>query len=58
MEAITGAGFPARDYPACAEHARRMEGRPATQRALAREAELERQLASEGLTFRPPVPPV
>ena len=55
---ITGAGFPARDYPACAEHACRMEARPATQRALAREAALERQLASEGLTFWPPDPPV
>ncbi|MBL8551774.1 MAG: glutathione S-transferase family protein [Hyphomonadaceae bacterium] len=54
---VTGAGFPAQHYPACADHARRMAQRPAVQRALAREAEMERQLESEGLAFRPPDPP-
>lgn len=50
---ITGAGFPARDHPEWADHAARMETRPAVQRALQREAEMEAQLQAEGLVFRP-----
>jgi glutathione S-transferase len=36
------------------DHARRMEQRPAVQRALAREKAAEAQLESEGLNFKPP----
>lgn len=36
------------------DHARRMEQRPAVQRALAREAAAEAQLEAEGLGFKPP----
>ncbi|GAB4274311.1 MAG: glutathione S-transferase family protein [Pararhodobacter sp.] len=50
---ITGAGFPAGDHPAWADHAARMEARPAVRRALQREAEMEAQLEAEGLAFRP-----
>ncbi|MCA0871513.1 glutathione S-transferase family protein [Seohaeicola saemankumensis] len=50
---ITGAGFPADDHPAWAAHAARMETRPAVQRALQREAEMQAQLETEGLVFRP-----
>lgn len=50
---ITGAGFPAADFPAWAAHAERMEARPAVQRALAREAEMQAQLEAEGLAFVP-----
>lgn len=50
---ITGAGFPDGDFPAWAEHAARMETRPAVQRALAQEAALQAQLEAEGLVFRP-----
>ena len=50
---ITGAGFPAEDYPVWAAHAARMEKRPAVQRALAQEAEMTAQLEAEGLAFTP-----
>ncbi|WP_428925893.1 glutathione S-transferase family protein [Marinibacterium sp. SX1] len=50
---ITGAGFPAEDYPTWAAHAARMETRPAVARALAREADMTAQLEREGLAFRP-----
>jgi len=50
---ITGAGFPAEAFPAWADHARRLEERPAVQRALKREAAMQATLEKEGLTFRP-----
>jgi glutathione S-transferase len=46
---ITGAGFDAAPFPAIADHARRMEQRPAVQRALARERDAELELAALGL---------
>ena len=46
---ITGVGFPGSDYPNWAAHADRMETRPAIQRALARDAELQATLEAEGL---------
>jgi glutathione S-transferase len=51
---VTGAGFPGGDYPAFADHARRMEGLPQVQRMLAREAAVLERLASEGMSFTPP----
>ena len=54
---VEGAGFSTKDYPRYGEHARRMEGRPAVQRALEREAAMIAALESEGLNFRPPPPP-
>jgi glutathione S-transferase len=51
---VTGAGFPGGDYPAFADHARRVEGLPQVQRMLAREAEVLQRLESEGLSFTPP----
>lgn len=53
---VEGAGFPVDDYPNYFAHARRMEQRPAVQRAMAREAEAERQLEAEGLSVRPTIP--
>lgn len=49
-----GADFDVAPYPNFKDHATRMEARPATQRALAREAEAQAQLESEGLVFTPP----
>ena len=49
-----GADYDVNPYPNFVEHAARMEARPATQRALAREAEAQAQLESEGLSFKPP----
>lgn len=46
---ITGAGFDACRLPAIAAHSRRMEERPAVQRALARERAAEDTLAAQGL---------
>lgn len=50
---ITGAGFPGGEFPDWAEHASRMEERPAVQRALEKEAEMLAQLEREGLVFTP-----
>jgi glutathione S-transferase len=47
---ITGAGFGSANFPAIADHARRMEERPAVQRALAHEIRAEQELAAQGLT--------
>jgi glutathione S-transferase len=47
---ITGAGFDSTPFPALVDHARRMEERPAVQRALARELQAEQELAAHGLT--------
>lgn len=46
---ITGCGFPVSDYPAWAAHAKAMEARPAVQRALAKDAELQAMLEAENL---------
>lgn len=46
---ITGAGFDAGSFPALADHHVRMAARPATQRALAREAKAQAGLAERGL---------
>jgi glutathione S-transferase len=53
---VTGAGFDPGPFPRFAEHARRMETRPAVRRALAHEADQEKTLAAEGLAFRPATP--
>jgi len=54
---VEGAGFNVEAYPRYTDHARRMEQRPAVQRALAREEELDRQLEAEGLSVKPTIPP-
>lgn len=54
---VQGAAFDVEPYPLYCDHARRMQQRPAVQRALAREAEAERQLEAEGLSVIPTVPP-
>ena len=54
---VEGAGFDVGPYPHYTGHARRIEQRPAVQRALAREAEAERQLEAEGLSLKPTIPP-
>jgi len=51
---VNGAGFPGGDYPAYADHARRMEALPQVQRMLARDAEALEQLHREGHDFMPP----
>ncbi|MFK7734168.1 MAG: glutathione S-transferase family protein [Pseudomonadales bacterium] len=51
---VEGADFDVSAYPNYRDHARRIEQRPSVQRALAREAEAEKQLEAEGLTFTPP----
>lgn len=48
---VEGADFDVTPYPNYADHAKRMEERPAVRRALEREYEAQRQLESEGLTF-------
>jgi glutathione S-transferase len=50
---ITGAGFPAADFPLWAAHAGRMDARPAVQRTLAHEAAMQAQLEAEGAAFTP-----
>ena len=54
---ITGAGFDPAPFPALSDHDRRMAARPAVQRALELEANLQAQLEAEGVSFRPPAPP-
>lgn len=46
---ITGVGYDGGAFPHWAAHAARMEERPAIQRALARDAELQATLEAEGL---------
>lgn len=53
---VEGAEFDVAAYPRFVAHARRMEERPAVQRALAREAEAQAQLEAEGLAVVPQVP--
>jgi glutathione S-transferase len=52
-----GAAFPVAEYPHYAAHGARMAQRPAVQRTVAREAQWQAQLASEGLVFSPPAMP-
>ena len=49
-----GADYDVEPYPNYADHAKRMEARPAVQRALQREAIAQAQLEAEGLAFKPP----
>ena len=49
-----GADYDVTPYSNYQAQAERMESRPATKRALAREAEAQAQLEAEGLTFKPP----
>ena len=49
-----GANYNVNAFPGFKAHATRMEARPATRRALEREAALQAQLDSEGLAFTPP----
>jgi glutathione S-transferase len=51
---VEGANFDTSLYPHYCDHARRMEQRPAVQRALAREAKMEEYLVEQGLLFTPP----
>ncbi|MEJ2128496.1 MAG: glutathione S-transferase family protein [Woeseiaceae bacterium] len=53
---VEGAEFDVAPFPRYSDHARRMESRPAVQRALAREAEAVKILEAEGLNFVPPSP--
>lgn len=53
---VAGADFDVRPYPAFANHASRMESRPAVRRALAREDAAQKILDDEGLRFTPPSP--
>jgi glutathione S-transferase len=54
---ITDGGFPSEGFPNLARHSRRIEERPAVQRALAREVAAQRQLEEAGLAFKiPPMP--
>jgi glutathione S-transferase len=50
----TDSGFDPAPFPRFADHARRLCERPAAARALAREAEAEAWLESQGLVFKPP----
>lgn len=50
----TGSGFDASPFPRLVAHEARVLARPAVARALAREAEAESWLESQGLVFRPP----
>ncbi len=49
-----GASYDVEPFANFQGHAERMEARPSVQRALAREAEAQAQLESEGLVFKPP----
>lgn len=49
-----GAEFDTGPYGNFQGHFERMEARPSTQRAVAREAEMQAQLEAEGLAFTPP----
>ncbi len=51
---VEGAGYDVSRFPAFQAHARKMEARPAVQRALERERAAEAQLKAEGLAFTPP----
>ena len=50
---VEGAGYHVDKFPNYCDHARRMEQRPAVQRAIARDNEASKILESEGLLFKP-----
>ena len=50
---VQGAGYHVDTFPNYCDHARRMEQRPAVQRAIARDNEASKILESEGLLFKP-----
>lgn len=50
----SGAEFDTGPFSHYQEHFERMEARPSTQRAVAREAKMQAQLEAEGLAFTPP----
>ena len=52
---VEGAGYDVSRFPRFTAHARRMESRPAVQRALTRELAAEHQLKEENLLFIPPI---
>lgn len=52
---VSGAGLGGDAFPNIVDHARRMECRPAVQRALAREVEAQADLEARGLAFAPPI---
>lgn len=54
---VEGADFDTSLYPNYCDHAKRMEQRPAVQRAIAREAEMTKYLEEQGLLFTPPALP-
>jgi len=49
---ISGAGFSGELYPNIVDFARRMEARPAVQRAIARDAAAEAELEARGLAVK------
>jgi glutathione S-transferase len=49
---ISGAGFNSEPFPNIVDFARRMEKRPAVQRAIARDAEAETELEARGLAVK------
>ena len=51
---VQGANYDVSRFPYFCDHARRMQQRPAVQRAIAREDEAQKILQSEGLVFVPP----
>lgn len=51
---VEGADYDVSRFPRFVAHARASEQRPAVQRALAREEDLQRQLEAEGAAFIPP----
>jgi glutathione S-transferase len=50
---VAGAGFDTDPYPRFIDHGKRMEDRPAVQRALTREADAQAILDDEGLAWKP-----
>ena len=55
---VDGASFPTADYPCFSDHAKRVEQRPAVQRALAREQAAQAELEANGLAYKPPPLPM
>ncbi|WP_076536567.1 glutathione S-transferase family protein [Shewanella sp. UCD-KL21] len=50
---VQGAGYHVDKFPNYCEHAKKMEQRPAVQRAIARDEQAAKLLESEGLLFKP-----
>lgn len=51
---VAGANYDTSPYPLFEAHCQRMELRPAVQRTIKKEAEMQQTLESEGLVFTPP----